>query len=140
MSAFILGPGKTALLDDELLTEIILPPDDSSLREHQKVASRKANALSKVSFLGLARKKGRVITDLRLALGAVSPTVVRSRKLEQNLLEIASSGGGFEKRRLSGVRDRYARPIRPIDDHRSSAAYRKRTALGLIEHFLVSLA
>ncbi|MGD9123911.1 MAG: FAD binding domain-containing protein [Desulfarculaceae bacterium] len=138
ISDFILGPGETCLRKDEILTRIMVPLEKYEREEHQKVAARKANALSKVSFLGLAQKEGNKLTGLRLALGAVAPTVVRSRELELRLLEAAASGG-WDRAFISELLDSYACLIRPIDDQRSSAAYRRHVALGLLERFLVSL-
>ena len=136
---FITGPGRTGLGQDEILTGVKIPLEDWEHRQHQKVAARKANALSKVSFLGLARRKDGEICDLRLAWGAVGPLVVRSSQLEQSLLNLAAKGTWPEGEPDSCLKA-HAGLISPIDDQRSSAAYRRQVALGLALDFLKSLA
>ena len=97
------------------------------------VSPRRANALSKLSFAGLLRLDGNRIADIRLAFGAVAPTVVRSREIEGRMSgrTLASVLGSFEE-----IRSAYGDLIRPIDDQRSTAAYRRETALRLLESFL----
>lgn len=138
MADFIIGPGHTDLGKDEILTRVSIPLHEFNREDHQKIAARKANALSKASFLGLAKAEGGKLLDLRLALGAVAPTVVRSRELELRLLE-AANGNGRDPALLAEVLEGYAGLVDPIDDQRSSAAYRKHVALGLVEEFLAAL-
>jgi xanthine dehydrogenase FAD-binding subunit len=134
---FILGPGKTDLRDDELLKAVILPLEHFDLASYRKVGTRKANALSKISFLGLARTDGGQISDLRVAFGAVSPTVVRSRGLESECIGL--DGDGLVAR-LPRLLEGYARLIVPIDDQRSTAEYRKAVSLRLLARFLAEVA
>lgn len=131
---FILGSGKTALAANEILTDVIIPGDVFTHESHRKVAARRANSLAKISFVGLARRKNGLITDIRCALGAVGPTVVRSRELERAAVEAFSSPPDI--RRLIAE---YSRQIHPIDDQRSTAAYRRDAALRLLEDYLRSL-
>ena len=136
LAGFILGPGKTALGEDEILTGISLSPGEWDHVLHEKVSARKANALSKVSFLGLAQMKEGRLVDLRLAWGSVGPLVVRSRELEQRLINSATHGTPWPEEELASCLEAL---IRPIDDQRSSADYRKQVALGLAGDFLRSL-
>lgn len=130
---FIQGPGKTDLRDDELVKSIVLPMERFEVVDYRKVGTRKANALSKLAFLGLAKVEGETIQDVRIAFGAVAPTVVRSRQLESECI-------GLSRRELAQRRpellDAYARLIVPIDDQRSTAHYRKAISLRLLDHFL----
>ena len=138
---FITGPGRTSLGQDEILTGVKIPLEDWEHRQHQKVAARKANALSKVSFLGLARRGKR--RNLRFGgwPGArVGPLVVRSLQLEQSLLNLAAKGRPWPEGEPDSCLKAHAGLISPIDDQRSSAAYRKQVALGLARDFLRSLA
>jgi xanthine dehydrogenase FAD-binding subunit len=111
--------------------ELPLAPFD--VASYRKVGPRQANALAKLSFLGLASLQGGGIRDVRIAFGAVAPTVVRSTALENVLL-------GRTGADLSTVRSRlvegYAKLIAPIDDQRSSAEYRQTVALNLLTDFL----
>lgn len=137
LEAFILGPGRTALAGDELLTSIHLPLQQFNLARYRKVGTRKANALAKLSFAGLAQIDSQIIADVRFAFGAVAPTVVRSKEIEASL-----------RGRLVGeipyladeISNQFARLILPIDDQRSSSRYRKTVALRLLADFLGQLA
>ena len=135
ISDFIQGPRRVQRFHNEILTEIILP---SVLEEvahvvFEKVGNRNADAIAKVSFAGFIRiSKGR-IDDIRFAFGAVGPTMVRSIDIEKKLVgktipladaDIAEIVAAFDK------------IIRPIDDQRSTAAYRKTVALNLLRYFL----
>jgi len=131
---FITGPGRTVLKKDELVTAVIIPLEKSNRNVFKKVGTRKANALSKLSFTAVAEVKGGTIDGIALAFGAVGPTVVRSVELEKKLMgkpvdEIRKNIGEI-------IRD-YSSVIVPIDDQRSTANYRKQVALNLLEDFLV---
>ncbi len=130
---FITGPGKTDLADDEILTEIIIPEDRSTVHLFKKVGTRRANALSKLSLSGLARLTGDRIDEIRIAIGAVAPTVVRSIELEKRIEGRTVDEVSKEAEAL--LRD-YDTLIQPIDDQRSTAEYRKRVAMNLLRHFL----
>ncbi len=136
---FILGPGRIALASNELLTAIEIPlaPTRYQTQYYQKVGTRKADALAKVSIAALAEQRGGRLIDLRIACGAVAPRVVRDAALEGRLL-------GRSTRQLPGLLPEimagYEPLIQPIDDQRSTASYRKRVALGLIAGFCRGLA
>lgn len=128
---FITGPGRTALAEDELLVEVLLPPVEADLVYYRKAGARRANALAKVSAAGLAALEGGRLRAVRIALGAVAPAVVRSRPIEQSL----------EGRPVAEIDPReaaraYEPLLQPIDDQRSTAAYRRRVALNMIGEFL----
>ena len=132
---FVTGPGSTVLMEDELVTEILIPLERFDKELYRKVSARKANALSKVSFLGLLKEEGGRISDVRLCFGAVGPMVVRNGDLERRLL-------GRSKDDIRGtmadILEMYSCVISPINDQRSTAEYRKGVCLRLLEHFLTS--
>jgi CO/xanthine dehydrogenase FAD-binding subunit len=145
IAEFILGPGKTCLAPDELLTEVLLPPlPDGARWVYRKAGTRKAQALSKVSLAALfasrAENSGRPpqITEAagpknaeaRIALGAVAPTVFRSKELEARLAGLAPNGN---LQRITEIAAAYGAAVAPIDDQRSTADYRRRTAARLVE-------
>jgi len=133
---FITGPGKTILKSDELLTEIIIPDKVFSINYYKKVGTRKGMSLSKASFTGLADIENKKITDIRIAFGSVAPTIVRSREIEASIIGKPVSE---IKAAIPEILKKYAILIRPIDDARSSAAYRKQVSLRLFEDFLMRL-
>ena len=132
ISDFIQGPGRTSLRPDELLEAVVIPRLHFNRSSYRKVGPRRANALAKVSFLGLAAIQGDVIADVRIAFGAVAPTVIRSREVEQLL--IGRPTPELDKR--PDVSAHYGRLIRPIDDQRSTAHYRRTVALKLLDDFM----
>ncbi len=130
---FITGPGRTSLGNDELVTAVKVPLKKAGIQVFRKVGTRKANALSKLSFSAVCEVKGGVVDGIAVAFGAVGPTVVRSVELEKKLTgkkisEIEAEAGGI-------ISD-YSAMIVPIDDQRSTAEYRKRVALNLLENFI----
>jgi xanthine dehydrogenase FAD-binding subunit len=130
---FITGPGRTSREENELCTEILLPLVDFNVCFYRKVGARRANACAKLSFLGLARVEGGAVEDVRVCFGAVAPTVVRSRAIEEGLAGLTTRQ---VRRRASEVAGDYEPMIRPVDDRRSSALYRKTVSLRLLEYFL----
>lgn len=139
---FITGPGKTRLRSDELLRSVLIPAWSPSRAMWRKVGTRKANALTKVSIAALAdlsdaRGPHARILRARIALGAVGPTVVRLTSVEA-LLEGADLEGAA--RLGESIRDATRAAVHPIDDQRSTVAYRQEVAAGLVESFVLHLA
>ena len=134
---FVTGPRSTALRPDELLVELRVPVRPAGgLWFYRKVAPRRSNALSKLSVYAEAERAadgsvGRFV----LALGAVAPIVVRSPDAEAML---AGCGPDEIRARLPEIVERYRALLRPIDDQRSTSAYRSRTSLRLVRHVIES--
>ncbi|TVR57303.1 MAG: dehydrogenase [Spirochaetaceae bacterium] len=133
---FIRGPRETTLGPEEILTFVVIPRHDYSHSYYRKVGTRAANALTKVAFAGVADRDaaGRV-TRFACAFGAVAPTVVRVPEIEADVVGHAASSLDAE-----AIADRYSAYIRPIDDQRSTAAYRAHTAHALCADFVATLS
>jgi CO/xanthine dehydrogenase FAD-binding subunit len=131
---FITGPGQNKLKSDEILSQIIISLPDYNCCLYRKVGSRKANSISKLSFYGLARTNTTHIHEVKIAMGAVSPTVIRSHEAE-TLLK------GTERSQipqlLNEILTYYDNLLNPIDDLRSAGEYRKKVSLQLLEYFLL---
>lgn len=127
---FIKGPKIVDIKADEILTEVKIPVEDFDTSIFKKVGTRKATALSKVSFIGLAKNKN--LKDIRIAFGAVGPTVVRSQEIEKMIINMDIID-------IHKIIDMYSNIITPIDDQRSTLLYRKEVSLKLLEDFLFSL-
>jgi len=127
---FIAGPGSTRLHPDELLLGVSLPARLPAASLWRKVGTRRANALTKVSILALAERDaaGRP-AGVRIALGAVAPTAVRLRDVERFL---EGRDAPLEAAEEDVIRGLVAAAVRPIDDQRSTAAYRRRVAGNLV--------
>lgn len=133
----ILAPGRTSLAEDELLCEISLPLEPISGFYYKKAGQRRANAIAKVSLYGAyVVNKGRVIS-LRMAFGAVGPTVVRERSAE-----LIAEGCLLSelRQRKPDIIQRLDDVIKPIDDLRSSMLYRKKVAMNLADAFIEEVA
>jgi xanthine dehydrogenase FAD-binding subunit len=128
---FLTGPGTTALADNEILKAFRVPLLSSGLTYYRKVGTRRANALSKLSAAGYAALEGGAITDFRFSVGAVAPTVVRLTEAEEMV-----RGSSPDRIDIDAVLEAAAPRIRPIDDQRSTADYRRQTALNALQEFL----
>jgi carbon-monoxide dehydrogenase medium subunit len=117
-----LGPG-------ELIAAIWLPRAREGWRqEFRKVAARRAQAISKVSFAAAARVEEGRIADIRIAYGAVAPVPLRCFAAERALR-------GAKLDALPEIPDETA----PVDDLRSTARYRRIVARRLLLAFLEKL-
>jgi CO/xanthine dehydrogenase FAD-binding subunit len=91
-----------------------------------RLGQRQAQAISKVSVaVALTFKDGRP-DWVRVALGAVAPTVIRAPHAEAALLN--GGWGGLQKAKAA-VREE----VQPIDDLRSTREYRREMAAVLLE-------
>jgi CO/xanthine dehydrogenase FAD-binding subunit len=130
---FIKGPGETCLVRGEILTSIRVPKKKFELSLFRKLGTRRAYSCAKLSLGGAASTEGERVSDVRLALGSVAPTIVRSKEAEASLL------GKTGKEISDGITDilgYYDALVSPIDDQRSTSAYRRKVSLRLIRYFL----
>lgn len=117
---FYLGVRKTTLRSDEILKEIILYPRISNyISTFYKFALRNAQAISVVNAAVAIKILGSKVMDIIIAVGAVAPTVVRLRSIENQLM-------GLSLNQL----ENYELPdniteISPISDIRGSATFRQ---------------
>lgn len=130
---FITGPSKNILQKNEILTEIKFKDLDFNIIAYKKTAGRNSNALSKVSFVGLAKTYGSEICDLRISFGAVGPTAERCRGFEESIIKMKKYNGKLD---IEKIMEMYENIIKSIDDQRSTADYRKDVSLRLLKNFL----
>ncbi len=130
---FIAGPGRTTLGPDELVVAVNIPLIEGDRVLYQKVGTRRANALSKLSICAHATVEDDTVAAIAIALGAVGPTVVRVREAEELVLfkPLSKIPGQIES-----VVDAFRPFVTPISDQRSTAEYRREVALGLVRRFL----
>jgi CO/xanthine dehydrogenase FAD-binding subunit len=115
---FYTGYRTTARRPDELIVAIEIPHVEGK-QWFRKVGTRAAQAISKIVAAGIRNEQP------RFALGSVAPTVVRPARTEQALAagDIAAGRAALDEE------------ITPIDDIRSTAAYRSKVAGNLLEQF-----
>jgi CO/xanthine dehydrogenase FAD-binding subunit len=130
---FVLGPGRTRLNEGQLLTQIRIPLRQGWHCFYHKAGMRRANSLSKLSFYALAEHASGRLKDVRIAFGAVAPTVVRSREAEEKII---SGNRPLSSEQLQSILAQYDTLLKPIDDARSNASYRREISLRLLRQYL----
>ncbi len=133
---YITGLRKTARKSDELITEIKIPVESFTHKRWTKVGGRKADAISKLSFVGLANILDNVVLDFRVAFGAVSPTVVRNKKIEEQYINQPLDK---LKKHQQEILDAYDQLISPVDNQRSTKVYRRQVSLNILKDFIDQL-
>ena len=133
---FMVGVKRTALAPGELVVAATVPLLDG-YQGFAKVGVRNAMVISVASACLAVDRSGRTV---RLALGAVAPTVVRARQAEAWVAgELAWDGTAPPADLAAEFGRRAAAEARPIDDHRSTAGYR-RHAVGVLAARLLGRA
>lgn len=117
---FLLGPKRTALAPGELVIGVEPGPRRPVREAFAKVGVRQAMVIATVSCCAARFDDG----EIRLALGAVGPTVLRARRAE----ELLRGREVVDGETLDRVAEAVAAEVRPITDHRSTAAYRRHAA------------
>lgn len=121
---------------DELIARVRIPRLSQSDREravhyYRKVGTRKAQAISKICFAGLALRDGDRIVRARVALGSVAPTPLRCPRTEAVI-----ESGPVTPALVREAQAMLADELRPIDDIRSTRAYRLQVAQNLLADFM----
>jgi CO/xanthine dehydrogenase FAD-binding subunit len=123
LEKFFLGPGQTALQDDEILTQILIPKTQGA-GAYIKLGTRKALEIALVnaaSFLELAPDGS--IKQARVALGAVAPIPMlapSAAKILKGAKPKDEDDPVFKEAAQAAAQD-----SKPITDHRGSADYRQ---------------
>jgi len=129
---FYTGVRKTAMEPDEMLVDISFP---AMMRDQRgtfiKLALRRAQAISLVNVALVLTLKWGAVKSASIALGAVAPTIIRAPEAEAYL-----AGKKLTDDVVAQAAELTMNASKPIDDIRSSAAYRRQmvkviTARGL---------
>lgn len=132
---FHTGYKQTVLAADEIVSAIALRPQFAGHYSYsRKVGTRNAQAIAKLCLAGLGRVAGNEIEDVRLAIGSMAVTPLRLRRTEAVLL-----GGTPGPALIGKARKALEAEVAPIDDIRSSAAYRLHVAGNLLQEFVEGL-
>lgn len=128
LEAFLLGPRRTALGPEEVLTAVVLP--EAALRGRSAFVKLGARSHLVISIAMVAARlvveAGRVV-EAAIAVGSCSPVAVRLPAVEAAL--VGARVGEVEGRiRAEDV----LTPLAPIDDVRATAAYRRAAAVELV--------
>lgn len=134
LSDFLIGPRKTVLATDEVLTHVILPRPAGRSR-FLKLGARHSLVISiAMVAVRIVETEGR-ISDAAIGVGSCGPVAARLTALEQALIGLPLSEAP------AAVTDaRVAPALSPIDDIRADAAYRVTAAAELIRRALSDLS
>lgn len=128
LAEFITGPGRTQLRPGEVLAAVRAAPARGFAVQHfEKVGRRNALAVAVVSLAALLRLERGRVAEARLAWGSVAPTVWRCPEAEAELV-----GGRLTLTALERAARVVRERVRPIDDIRAGAAYRREVAGNLL--------
>jgi carbon-monoxide dehydrogenase medium subunit len=134
---FFLGPGKTQLKPGEIVTSIHFPlPPKGHQGKYLKLGR---NVISDLSIVGVAAlgypdataKSG---FRFRIALASVGPVPLPAREAEEILASQVLSDAVITQAAQAAMQ-----ACRPIDDVRSSAAYRQAMVLRLTQRTLTDV-
>lgn len=133
---FYPGFRRTVLEPDEMISEIRIP----ALRANQRglfsrLGLRRAQAISVIDFAIVLTFDGAVVTDARITLGSLAPTVVHARTVETYL-----QGKALDEAVCCEAGQLALNDAAPIDDVRGSATYRQATLAALVSQALQQLA
>lgn len=131
LSDFFLDYRQTTLGRDEMLVAIEVPKPLPAFIRFYKVAKRRADDISTVAAaMALDRDRSGRISSARFAFGGVAATPLRLDEAER-----AMAGSTWDAAAVERVAAIVQRTIRPMSDHRGSAAYRLQVSRRLVEKF-----
>ncbi len=124
---FIVGPGKTVLESNEIISEIHLKKNGESSCFY-KLGLRQSMAIAVVNFaIAYTRNSNNAFTTMNIAAGSVAPTVVHLNHFADGIMNGTSID---EAIRLVD------KDIFPIDDIRASADYRRTVLKNVLKYYI----
>jgi len=132
---FHLGYKQSVLQPDELVLALHLPRRFSQHTQYlRKVGTRRAMAITKVALAATALVLDDRVTEIRIAAASLADRPLRLSATEGVLL-----GQSLSSQQRAETRATLLNEVRPIDDIRSTAEYRKQVAANLLDEFLDQL-
>lgn len=133
---FYLGVRRTVLSPDELVSAIRVPAMAATQRgRFVKLGLRRAQAISVIDLAVVLTFDGDRVSDARIALGSLAPTIVRAEAAE-----VALRGQPLSPELCQLAAQRTVEAVAPIDDVRATASYREQTLRNLVEVTLLELS
>ncbi len=130
VSAWFTAYRQTAMADGELLVRAEIPDPGAARLGAYKVSRRRELDISAVSAaFRLVEDRG-VVVLARLAFGGVAATPIRLPAVEDQLV-----GSPWTEDAAEQAATAVGGLLRPLDDHRASAAYRTLVAANLVRGF-----
>ncbi len=120
LTEFYKGVRKTVMLPNEMLVEIIIPcMTEDTTGTFIKSALRRAQAISTVNTAIIIAQKDDVITDAKITLGSVAPTIIHALEAEKYLV-----GKKLDEDTVIKASFLVQKSAAPISDIRGSTDYR----------------
>ena len=127
---FFLGPKKTILEPDQLLTQIILPlPKKKTYGCWIKISKRKALIIATITLALVVEmaEDNKTVKDVRICLGSVAPTPIEIKEIRKKMV-----GKNFDQLDFAELGQIVEDKISPIDDIRGTREYRKDVAKNIM--------
>lgn len=143
LDAFVLGPRRTALADDELLVAIRVPVHGPAARSRFLKLGHRRYLVISIAMVAVAidLDAQERATSVGIAVGACSAVARRLPELEARLLGVPlGTLAGAAARALEGSAGSLLAPLTPIDDVRGSAGYRLDAVATLVPRAFQDLA
>ena len=133
---FFIGPGRTVLKENEMITKIIIQPQDANeIGIFQKLGPRKAQSISIVNVaISLLMGEDRQVLKGKIAFGSVAPTIIRAKKCESIM-----TLNPLTDELIQNIAKIAWKEVMPISDTRATAQYRRDMASALLERGLYRL-
>ena len=140
LAEFYTGVRRTVLQPDEMLVDIAFKALQPNQRGcYLKLGLRRAQAISVVNCAVVLTMAGEGVdarvTQARIALGAVAPTIVRATSAEATLM-----GKVLDATQIAEAAQLARQSVRPISDVRATAEYRAEMVEALVSRALHQLA
>lgn len=137
LADFYTGVRKTVMLPDEMLVDIHFPaPDPRKVHgAFLRLTLRRAQAISVVNAAAILHFSGEKVQRAVITLGAVAPVIIHAEAAEAFL-----AGKKLTARNIQHAAELAQQAANPIDDIRSSAAYRKEMVKVVVSRVLSDLA
>lgn len=136
LAEFLLGPGRTCRGPAELLAAVEVPlPPAGFAGEFYKHGTRPGLDIAAISIAAGARRDGAVLRDVRVAFGAVAPTVIRAPRTEAAL-----EGRRPDAATLEAAVHAALEEIHPISDVRATDWYRRELIRNMLKRILTNVS
>ncbi len=124
LDEFFLGLNKTAREENELLVEIRIPVPSSNAASCFLKVGRTVVDIAIVNMAAsMTMDDNAILSDVRIAFGAVAPTPLRIKLAEEMLLGVNVSA--IDSAMIDKVSDKVANEVKPITDVRGTMEYRR---------------
>ncbi len=135
LADFYLGVRRTVMEEDEILTDIAIPPlTADEVGTYLKMGLRKVLAIAVTNVAMVLTMEGTTVKQARITMGSVAPTIIRAPKAEAAL-----AGQTLTDEVIAQAAALAAEEARPIDDVRGSAWLRKQEVEALVRKGLEAI-